>query len=125
MIRISLKTTLLLLLTAICLVVSGQEVISSYSLINEGGTVTASVMNETVPYLTDKNENTAFSIPAGKNSWIQFEFNSPKIVTGYTLVSYDDNTKDPKSWQMLGSNDGTGWTVLSSETGVALILKYK
>lgn len=125
MTNISLKTSLLLLLTAICSTVSGQEVISAYSLINEGGTVTTSAINETVPYLTDKNENTAYSISAGKNSWIQVEFNSPKIVTGYTLVSYDDKTKDPKNWQILGSNDGTSWTVLSSETGVLFDHRYK
>lgn len=106
-------------------VLSAQEVISHYSLMDEGGTATASTTNETVAYLTDKDENTAFAIPAGKNSWVQFEFNQPKIVTGYTLVSYDDNTKDPKNWQMLASDNGTDWTVLSSETGVVFDHRYK
>ena len=120
-----LKIILLLLTTIIFRNVSAQEVISSYNLINEGGTITASTMNETVSYLTDKNENTTFTIPAGKNSWIQFEFNSPNIVTGYTLVSSDDNTKDPKNWQMLGSNDGVSWAILSTETGVVFDSRYK
>lgn len=119
------KFRLFLLVLFFAGTIQAQEVISAYNMIDEGGTITASTMNETVPFLIDKNENTAFSITAGKNSWIQFEFNTPKIITGYSLVSYDDNTKDPKNWQMLASNDGTAWTVLSSETGVVFDHRYK
>lgn len=121
----SLKITLLLLAGAMNQSLPGQELISSYNLMDEGGIVTASVMNETVSFLTDKNEYTAFSVSAGKSSWFQFEFDTPKIVTGYCLVSFDDNTKDPKNWQILGSNDGTNWTVLQSETGVVFDHRFK
>lgn len=120
--KIQLVFFLLLLFS---FVVQSQEVVSRYNMIDEGGVVTASTMNETLSYLTDKNENTAYSISSGKNSWIQFEFNLPQIVTGYTIVSYDDNTKDPKNWQILGSNDGVNWTILSSETGVVFDHRYK
>jgi len=118
-----LKVGLLFLLIAMN--VSAQEIITTYSLIREGGIVTASTMNETVPYLVDGNEKTAFSVTAGKNSWFQVEFNKPEIVTGYSLVSYDDNTKDPKNWQILGSGNGVDWTILQTETGVVFDHRYK
>lgn len=123
--KLLIKKCLMTLSATVVMSISAQEVTTTYSLINEGGTVTASTMNETVPYLIDTNENTAFSVSAGKNAWFQVEFNSPKIVTGYTLVSYDDNTKDPKNWQILGSFNGIDWIILQSETGVVFDHRYK
>jgi hypothetical protein len=55
-----------------------------------------------------------------KASWIQYQYASGKksIVTQYTITSANDSQeRDPKNWNLLGSNDGTTWTTIDSRTG--------
>jgi hypothetical protein len=55
-----------------------------------------------------------------KAGWLQYQFtNGVKwAVTRYQLVSGQDGPeRDPKDWQLLGSNDGTRWTTLDTQTG--------
>ncbi|MFS0838091.1 basic secretory protein-like protein [Paenibacillus sp. 1P03SA] len=52
-----------------------------------------------------------FSSPA----WLQYEFSAPKAVTSYTITSAEDvPDRDPKSWVLKGSNDGSDWIPLDT-----------
>jgi hypothetical protein len=63
-------------------------------------------------YLTDNNEKTVYSAPAG-SAWIEYESPSPVRLNRYTITSAPDSPdKDPYHWKVLGSNDGSNWTVL-------------
>lgn len=50
--------------------------------------------------------------------WMQQAFKTAVAVGAYTLTSGNDATRrDPKDWNLAGSNDGNTWTVLDTRTG--------
>lgn len=50
--------------------------------------------------------------------WAQLVYAEPTKLGAYTLTSANDAPdRDPKDWQLLGSNDGENWDVLDSRTG--------
>jgi hypothetical protein len=50
--------------------------------------------------------------------WLQYDFGAgnAQVVKRYTINCADVATRDPKSWNFLGSNDGTNWTTLDSQS---------
>ncbi len=57
---------------------------------------------------------------AGSVGWLQYDFGAGVkwVVTRYDLSSANDEpTRDPRDWQFQGSNDGTSWTTLDTQTG--------
>ena len=45
--------------------------------------------------------------------WIQFTFANPTKISGYRwYTANDDEDRDPRSWRLLGSNDGVNWVVV-------------
>jgi len=94
-------------------------------LTDQPGTITA--QGESQPNLKDyafDNATTtkwldlATAHPTTRASWIQYQLSgSPYVVTQYTLTSADDfSDRDPKNWDLLGSNDGLTWTTLDTRT---------
>ena len=87
-------------------------------------------MHQSCPYLgtkafddgslTDFNSRWLANKSTLPNSWVQFQFNEgAKVVNAYRvygLTSYDYATRDPKDFQLDGSNDGTNWTLLDSQS---------
>ena len=57
--------------------------------------------------------------PATRASWIQYQLSSGKfIVSQYTITSaYDAQERDPRDWNIMGSNDGINWSILDTRTG--------
>jgi hypothetical protein len=52
-------------------------------------------------------------------AWLQYQFagGAAYAITAYAITSAPDTpSRDPRSWQLLGSNDGTTWTTLDTET---------
>ncbi|WP_436533270.1 GH92 family glycosyl hydrolase [Actinoplanes sp. HUAS TT8] len=50
--------------------------------------------------------------------WIQAQLKQAQTVTSYALTSGNDEPgRDPKDWQLLGSNDGTTWSVVDERAG--------
>lgn len=68
--------------------------------------------------VTDGDTGTKFLIFTYDPSfWIQLKFNKAQHITSYTLTSANDSPgRDPKSWNLAGSNDGNAWTVLDTRT---------
>lgn len=51
--------------------------------------------------------------------WLQARVGEPLSVNRYALTSANDvPERDPRDWQLLGSTDGSSWTVLDTQTGV-------
>jgi hypothetical protein len=74
--------------------------------------------NEGSLKLTDNNTGTKYLYfgfnPAG---WFQLQFATPVNVGAYTFTSANDaSARDPKTWTLQGSNDGSNWTVLDTRT---------
>jgi len=63
----------------------------------------------------------------GPTGWLQYDVGSGNA---WTVVRYDlssDNDvpeRDPRDWQFLGSNDGTNWSVLDTQTGQTFDSRY-
>jgi lysophospholipase L1-like esterase/uncharacterized protein YjdB len=79
--------------------------------------------NELKNYAFDNDNTTkwldlANANPATRSSWIQYQSSgSSYVVTQYTITSADDfPDRDPKSWNFLGSNNGSEWTTLDTRT---------
>jgi hypothetical protein len=70
-------------------------------------------------HLVDNDINTKFLVsnfPA--DFWVQLQFPSTQIVGAYTLTSGNDSPeRDPKDWNLEGSNDGSVWTELDNRPG--------
>ena len=61
--------------------------------------------------------NNAVALP----QWLQYQFPQPKIATAYSIAPWDaDNfpTRCPNAWQFQGSNDGTTWDTLDTQSGI-------
>lgn len=53
--------------------------------------------------------------------WIQFEFTFPKRITSYSLTTGNDaENRDPKTWKLQASNDGSSWTDIDTVEDGAL-----
>lgn len=97
---------------------------------NDGGTLTPQYdntnANENASKLIDNNFGSKYLLfgnaqtnPAypGANYYLVYKALNPKIVTGYTITSAnDDDRRDPKDWELFGSADGTTWTSLDKRT---------
>lgn len=71
--------------------------------------------NENSSKLIDNQINSKFLLFDFTTAWMQMEFNEPKIADAYTLTSGGDAPgRDPMNWEILGSNDGSTWTVLDT-----------
>ena len=63
-----------------------------------------------------------YSSPTG---WLQYDFGSgnAQVVKRYTINCADVDTRDPKSWNLLGSQDGTNWTTLDSQSNQSFVIR--
>src|SRR5437762_2429774 len=49
--------------------------------------------------------------------WAELELDAPVKVVEYALTSANDAPgRDPRDWTLKGSNDGTTWTTLDTQT---------
>ncbi|MDR1683753.1 MAG: T9SS type A sorting domain-containing protein [Candidatus Symbiothrix sp.] len=106
---ISIIAALLAMATAL----KAQQSILDYSLPDSPDVVSfaASPANETAANLTDRNVLTFYQVEnfAGEVA-ITIETAQPVVVKGYTLVSADDESADPKAFKLEYSDNGTIWT---------------
>ncbi len=87
-----------------------------------GGTISAqyddSPSAERFPNLTDNNTNTKY-LTFHASTWIQYKATGNFIVTGYSITSANDAAeRDPLSWTLQGSTDGSSWTTIDSRSGI-------
>lgn len=70
------------------------------------------------PKLVDGNVGTKYLAQNYTSGmWFQLTFPSAKILGAYTFTSGNDaEGRDPRTWRLEGSNDGTNWTVLDTRT---------
>jgi fibronectin type 3 domain-containing protein len=61
----------------------------------------------------------SFWFHGGTTGWLQYDFgaNSAQVIKRYTMVSAPlIPERDPKDWQFQGSNDGSTWTTLDTQS---------
>jgi hypothetical protein len=96
--------------------------VSSFDITDNGGTITAQYANtskpsENFPSLIDNSVLTKYFISNRTALWTQYHSTSPAIVVAYTITSGNDvPTRDPRNWNLQGSNNGSSWVTLDSRT---------
>ena len=97
-----------------------------------GGAATASAENvangQGAAQAFDASATTKWFDGAGSTGWVQYDFGSgtPQTIKRYTLVSADDMPdRDPKNWQFQGSNDGSTWTTLDTQSNQSFANRFK
>ncbi len=69
------------------------------------------------PKVVDGDFTTKYLNNYANTMWIQLQFPTPVAVGAYTLTSANDASgRDPKVWDISGSNDGITWTIVDSRT---------
>lgn len=65
--------------------------------------------------------DTAWRSNSLSTSYVQYQFTSAKTIASYTIKVTDsfDLGRAPKTWTFKGSNDGSGFTTLDTQTNVA------
>ena len=86
----------------------------------ETGTITARGGNTSNNEGADKvfdNSITTKWLDYSNATWVQFEFNAPRVVSRYIITSGNDTPgRDPKNWTLQGSNDGTNFVTLDTQS---------
>lgn len=73
--------------------------------------------NEGKEQLVDGDKGTKW-LTFDTTGWVQVKLERPIALTNYALTSANDEPeRDPKDWQLLGSNDGTTFTPVDTQTG--------
>jgi len=57
---------------------------------------------------------------SGTSGWVQYQFTSSHVITQYTVTNRDAGalSRSPKSWTFKGSNNGTDWTTLDTQSNI-------
>jgi hypothetical protein len=94
-----------------------------------GGTTSASINTGSKVGCSD----TAFDCNPGSKwygynsptGWLQYDFGAGKaqVVKRYTINSADAPDRNPTSWNFLGSQDGSKWTTLDSQSNQSFALR--
>lgn len=83
------------------------------------GNYTNSPANEAMPKLVDSNFNSKYlAFDYGTDLYVQLAFAKPKKMDAYTITSGNDAPeRDPKDFNLQGSNDGSTWTTIDTRSG--------
>lgn len=66
----------------------------------------------------DGDSQTKFLVFKGAPAYLQVKLKQSAVITGYAITSANDEPgRDPKSWELLGSNDGTTWEAIDTRSG--------
>jgi hypothetical protein len=105
-----------------------DSVTPAHPLVNvaTGGTATDSANNTTnAGYAFDQNSG-SYWFYGGVTGWLKYDLGHTETVQRYTVISANDKVeRDPKDWQFQGSNDGTSWTTLDTQSGQAFANRFQ
>ena len=93
------------------------------------GTISAqysdSPSGEDIAKVVDGNTNTKY-LTFHNICWLQWKGNATFISNQYSITSANDAAeRDPKNWTLYGSNDGTTWTNLNSQSNQAFTARFQ
>ena len=64
----------------------------------------------------DRNTGTVWQANALNAGWLSYQFTSGKTIKRYGFFSFLNNVANPRTWTFEGSNDGSSWAVLDTQT---------
>lgn len=94
-----------------------------------GGTATASVIGTGPAEAFDRNIRSRwFNHDQGSTGWLQYDLatGAARTITGYSVASaFDVPGRDPRDWEFQGSNDGSTWTTLDTQSDHTFIDRFQ
>ncbi|BCU79546.1 LamG-like jellyroll fold domain-containing protein [Luteolibacter sp. LG18] len=105
--------------------------LNSLRIRNTGGTASDSLNTtgtEGAAKAFDGTTATKWFNGTGATDWIQYRFASGKRfpLSQYKISSANDvPVRDPVAWQVLGSNDGIGWTILDTRSAQSFAARFQ
>jgi hypothetical protein len=82
-----------------------------------GAAAASSVTSTNVAWRAfDRNTGTFWQSGVNNTGWLSYQFPTGKIIKRYGFFSYITNSNNPRTWTFEGSNDGSNWTVLDTQT---------
>ncbi|MBN1410874.1 MAG: discoidin domain-containing protein, partial [Spirochaetales bacterium] len=96
---------------------------------NSAGTISAqytdSPSGEDIAKLIDNNDQTKY-LTFHASGWVQFQQSSTSIITRYAMTSANDAPeRDPYTWTLQGSNNGSTWSTLDSRSGEDFVNRFE
>ena len=64
----------------------------------------------------DRNTGTAWQSANAAGQWLSYQFTTGRIIKRYGFFSFSSNTNNPRTWTFEGSNNGSTWTTLDTQT---------
>jgi hypothetical protein len=64
----------------------------------------------------DRNTGTSWSSSVAQIAWLSYNFPVGKIIKRYGFLTLTTAARNPKDWTFQGSNDGSTWTTLDTQT---------
>jgi hypothetical protein len=65
----------------------------------------------------DRNTGTVWQTLSGNNSgWLSYQFPTGRIIKRYGFFTHSSNSNNPRTWTFEGSNNGSTWTILDTQT---------
>jgi len=100
----------------------------SKDITKNGGVITGQhtgYSGETVENLIDGKLSKKYCVADKKSGWVQYISTEKVSLEKYTLTScFNLFERNPKSWELLGSNDGSKWDVLDSRKDIDFMVKF-
>lgn len=99
---------------------AATSALAQTDLTDSGGSVSAqyndSPTNETIVKLVDNQSSTKY-LTFHNAAWVQYQVSQPYVVTKVAITSANDFAeRDPKNWTLQGSNDGTTWNTINTQS---------
>lgn len=96
---------------------------------NYTGTITSqysdSPAGEDITKLIDNTSSTKY-LTQHSAAWVRFQANTPQVVVRYTITSANDvPNRDPRNWTLQGSNNGSTWTTLNTQTNQSFSARFQ
>ncbi len=96
------------------------------------GTITAefagvgSPWYETIDKAVDRSFSTKYCANEHTTGWLQYELSTSTKVDRYAVTSGNTSSRNPKNWELLGSNTGSGvrWETLDSRNNQDFLTNY-
>ena len=64
----------------------------------------------------DRSIGTSWSSAAAQIAWLSYQFPTGKVIKRYGFFTPTNNSTSPRTWTFEGSNDGSSWTTLDTQT---------
>lgn len=98
---------------------------------SNGGTITgqypgfqADGFNETVGNLITDDIATKYCVTGHNSCWVQYKSPTPVVLSSYSITNANNYIgRNPKSWTLEASNDGTNWDTLDTRNNQSFMVR--